>query len=152
VSAEPAIRVRSILRTDVPERAAAAAAQGVSKVPVGDDPDRVSHNPEAGASECTQSGTFSGCPRRCTPSIGALPPTTLALGHSVRSSDLDRFSSGVRPIWCQRPGVTQRKTVSPGRVHQQESLQPQRSRAPPTRSASAASANCEEKEQPGTSH
>jgi hypothetical protein len=41
-------------------------------------------------------------------------------------------------MWCQRPGVTQRKTVRPGRLHQHVSTQPQRRRTPPTPSASAA--------------
>lgn len=41
-------------------------------------------------------------------------------------------------MWCQRPGVTQRKIVRPGRLHQHASAQPQLSRGPPTRSASAA--------------
>jgi len=49
----------------------------------------------------------------------------------------DCFSSAVRPMWCQRPGVTQRKRVRPGRLHQHVSTQPQRSRGPPIRSASA---------------
>jgi len=50
----------------------------------------------------------------------------------------DCFSSAVRPMWCQRPGVTQRKTVRPGRLHQHVSVQPQRRRGPPIPSASAA--------------
>ena len=50
----------------------------------------------------------------------------------------DRFSSAVSPMWCQRPGVTQRKTVRPGRLHQHVSVQPQRRRGPPIPSASAA--------------
>ena len=33
----------------------------------------------------------------------------------------ERFSSGVRPMWCQRPGVTHRRTVRPGRLHQHDS-------------------------------
>ena len=41
-------------------------------------------------------------------------------------------------MWCQRPGVTQRKTVRPGRLHQHVSVQPQRRRGPPIPSASAA--------------
>jgi hypothetical protein len=41
-------------------------------------------------------------------------------------------------MWCQRPGVTQRKTVRPGRLHQHVSTQPQPRRTPPTPSASAA--------------
>ena len=41
-------------------------------------------------------------------------------------------------MWCQPPGVTQRKTVRPGRLHQHVSVQSQRRRGPPIPSASAA--------------
>ena len=85
---------------------------------------------------------WSGAGSNCRPSAFRL--ARKAQGCStimVRAkcgSARDRFSSAVSPMWCQRPGVTQRKTVRPGRLHQHVSVQPQRRRGPPIPSASAA--------------
>lgn len=49
-----------------------------------------------------------------------------------------RFSSGLSPILCQLPGVTQRKGATPGRLHQHESRHPHRSLLPPIPTISAA--------------
>jgi hypothetical protein len=71
-----------------------------------------------------------------TPEPSASAGASSAIDHACKWRDC--FSSAVRPMWCQRPGVTQRKTVRPGRLHQHVSVQPQRRRGPPIPSASAA--------------
>lgn len=49
-----------------------------------------------------------------------------------------RFSSGLSPISCQLPGVTQRKRTKPGRLHQHAGEHPHRSLLPPIPAVSAA--------------
>ena len=120
---------RSLLRANYPE-SEPNRSSFIREAPCmrGPDVDLTAHEPVSSLHRL-------GVPGR-PPEPSASAGAASAVDHACERRDC--FSSAVRPMWCQRPGVTQRKTVRLGRLHQHVSTQPQRRRTPPTPSASAA--------------